>query len=599
MQSILLRRRLKTHYSLLVPFPPLPFIFPPLERPPSRPDLAPRTTSPPPRLPELGARSQDEVRMEEIHRPDASVRPPHEETATSARWDAIEEIPPSPDHTVDSTKPSTPSSGPPEEVFVVDFSKLHDPLNPQCWSLRERVWTTFVLCLLVLFSGAASSMNAYAAPKARRDLGVSESVVNLDTALFLVGFGVAAPIAAPLSELAGRNVVYLVSLAAFALLEVGAASCASIASRSIIRFLAGAFASPPLSNAAAGIGDLFTAAERAVVFPIFAAFGLTGPCLGPAVGGWIASSNISYRFTDWVQAIWALGLLFLIFFFLAETYPPRILCWKAEGASTELRPAIRARNRDSRYLSPSEAHRWGHTMSTRRNLLRTLARPFEMLFLEPIVMCFLGYLTLVFCVLFGALVAYPFIFAGYDLSLERTPAQLGRLFLAIPTGLVVCTLILVPLAWVDYHRCIDRAGLTGSASAPPEARLRAAMLGSWTIPAGLLWTAWTSDGRYSIFHPLGGQALFGFGFLTCFVSSYLYLIDSYGHAAASALSAVTFLRYVVSGGAVIFTPPMYRRLTPEWALTLLACLAFTLSFVPWLFYFYGARIRSWSRWTLH
>jgi hypothetical protein len=80
--------------------------------------------------------------------------------------------------------------------------------------------------------------------------------VNLDTALFLVGFGVAAPIAAPLSELAGRCVlsqyasladklllipdkcrimVYLVSLAAFALLEVGAASCVSIASRSSIR----------------------------------------------------------------------------------------------------------------------------------------------------------------------------------------------------------------------------------------------------------------------------------------------------------------------------------------------------------------------------
>lgn len=39
--------------------------------------------------------------------------------------------------------------------------------------------------------------------------------------------------------------------------------------------------------------------------------------------------------------------------------------------------------------------------------------------------------------------------------------------------------------------------------------------------------AWTSDGRYSIFHPLGGQALFGFGFLTCFVSSYLYLIGEY------------------------------------------------------------------------
>jgi hypothetical protein len=55
--------------------------------------------------------------------------------------------------------------------------------------------------------------------------------------------------------------------------------------------------------------------------------------------------------------------------------------------------AIRARNQDSRYLSPLQAkHLRG---SYRRELLRTLARPFEMLFLEPIVMCFLAYLTLV------------------------------------------------------------------------------------------------------------------------------------------------------------------------------------------------------------
>lgn len=506
-----------------------------------------------------------------------------------ARRDAIEEIPPSPDQSATSVKPSTASSGPPpEEAFIVEFSKLYDPLNPQCWGLLKRVWATLILCQLVLFSGAASSMNAYAASKASRDLGVSQTLVNLDTALFLVGFGVAAPVAAPLSELAGRNMVYLVSLAAFALLEVGAASCVSVASRSSIRFFSGCFASPPLSNAAAGIGDLWSASERTVVFPIFAAFGLIGPCLGPVIGGWIASSGVSYRWTDWVQSIWALGLLVLVFTSLPETFPPLILSWKAA--------AIRSRNQDPRYLSPLEAkHLRG---SYRREFVRTLARPFEMLFLEPIVMCFLAYLTLVFCVLFGALVAYPFIFAAYDLSLERTPRQLGRLFLAIPVGLVVCTAILVSIAWVDYQRCIDRARLR-FATAPPEARLRAAMIGTWAIPAGLLWTAWTSDGRYSIFHPLGGQALFGFGFLTCFVSSYLYLIDSYGHVAASALSAVTFLRYLVSGGAVLFTPPMYRHLTREWALTLLACLAAALSFVPWLFYVFGVRIRSWSRWTLH
>lgn len=50
------------------------------------------------------------------------------------------------------------------------------------------------------------------------------------------------------------------------------------------------------------------------------------------------------------------------------------------------------------------------------------------------------------------------------------------------------------------------------------------------------------------------------GILSCFISSYQYIIDVYGTNAASALSALTFVRYTVTGGAVMFTEPMYERL---------------------------------------
>lgn len=84
--------------------------------------------------------------------------------------------------------------------------------------------------------------------------------------------------------------------------------------------------------------------------------------------------------------------------------------------------------------------------------------------------------------------SYPLIFgAPYGLTLDETPGRLGLLFLAIPVGLCVCAVITVPLAWVDYQRCMDRAALRYGV-APPEARLRVAMIGTWAIPAGLLWT---------------------------------------------------------------------------------------------------------------
>lgn len=114
-----------------------------------------------------------------------------------------------------------------------------------------------------------------------------------------------------------RNPVYLVSLSVFAALELGAGWSSTIAARCILRsafscllpevgkaggnelnvpplrFFAGCFASSPLSNAAAGIGDLWTASERTVVFPIFAVFGLTGPCLGQSLDASFANNSAS------------------------------------------------------------------------------------------------------------------------------------------------------------------------------------------------------------------------------------------------------------------------------------------------------------------
>lgn len=76
-----------------------------------------------------------------------------------------------------------------------------------------------------------------------------------------------------------------------------------------------------------------------------------------------------------------------------------------------------------------------------------------------------------------------------------------------------------------------------------------------------------------------------------------YIIDVYQTGSASALASLTFTRYIVSGGAVMFTTPMYRSLGTHWALSLLAFLSLVFSFIPWLFYFFGKRVRTWSRYT--
>jgi hypothetical protein len=51
------------------------------------------------------------------------------------------------------------------------------------------------------------------------------------------------------------------------------------------------------------------------------------------------------------------------------------------------------------------------------------------------------------------------------------------------------------------------------------------------------------------------------------------------------------------GGSVMFTGPMYEDLGNHWALTLFAFLSLIISIIPSVFYFWGPKIRSLSKYT--
>jgi hypothetical protein len=123
------------------------------------------------------------------------------------------------------------------------------------------------------------------------------------------------------------------------------------------------------------------------------------------------------------------------------------------------------------------------------------------------------------------------------------------------------------------------------------------MLGAPAIPISIFWMAWTAYPRISIWSPILAAFLFGFGNFAVFVSTSLYLIDSYEVFAASALTMNTFMRYVLSGAMVQATIPLYTKLGVHWVLTMLGILAAVLTTVPYLFFKFGPWIRSKSRYA--
>lgn len=77
-------------------------------------------------------------------------------------------------------------------------------------------------------------------------------------------------------------------------------------------------------------------------------------------------------------------------------------------------------------------------------------------------------------------------------------------------------------------------------------------------------------------------------------STYQYMIDVYETCAASALAAVTVLRYCAAGGMTIAGTPLYENLGIHWTLTIMGSISALLVPVPYIFYFYGEQIRSHS-----
>lgn len=74
-------------------------------------------------------------------------------------------------------------------------------------------------------------------------------------------------------------------------------------------------------------------------------------------------------------------------------------------------------------------------------------------------------------------------------------------------------------------------------------------------------------------------------------------VDSYQNYAASALAAKTFMRSFWGAGFVLFTTQMYHRLGDQWASSLIAFIALACCAIPFVFFFYGAKIRAHSKYA--
>ncbi|CAA9957018.1 Multidrug resistant protein [Pyrenophora teres f. maculata] len=467
------------------------------------------------------------------------------------------------------------NAGKMEKYDLVTFT-IDDKENPKNWSKGYKWWCTMcvaITCFVVAFNSAVVTADLGGVSE---EFGVSEEVALLTITLFVVGFGVGPMAFAPASEIWGRRPVYGVTLALAVIFTIPGAVAPNIGTLLVTRFIAGVAFSAPMTLVGGTLADMWRSEERGVPMAAFSAAPFIGPGVGPLVGGYLSQAG-GWRWLYWIQLILSAVVWVLITFTVPETYAPKILAKRAKK--------MRKETGDERFVTEQDLDM--RPFSQRLQLF--LLRPFQLLFRELIVFLISVYMSVLYGLLYMFFVAYPIV---YQRGKGWSAGSTGLMFIPLICG-VLLSAACAPFVNKHYLKLSEKH----NGHPPAEVRLIPMMCSCWFIPIGVFIFAWTSQKETHWAGPAFGGGSVGFGFIFLYNSANNYLVDSYQHQAASALAAKTFLRSFWGAAAVLFTNQMYDRLGDQWASSLLAFIGLACCAIPFVFYFYGARIRARSHYA--
>ncbi|EKM57361.1 uncharacterized protein PHACADRAFT_208445 [Phanerochaete carnosa HHB-10118-sp] len=421
----------------------------------------------------------------------------------------------------------------------------------------KKYFITFQICLLTLSVYIGSAIYSPGIDEIAAQFGVSPVAATLGLTLFVVGYGIGPMFLSPLSELPqiGRTTVYISILA----------RCSRCAS------------SPALATGGATLNDMWAPGHRAAVIGLWGVAGISGPVLGPLLGGF-ATQGEDWTWTIWIL-LWMSGVtLVFLTLFLPETSADALLYRRATR--------LRRITGDNRFKSEGEIE--VEHMTVGDIAMMHLVRPFILMFVEPIVAFWNIYIALVYGILYIFIESFRVVFVeehGFNLG------ENGLAFLGIFVGTVLTYVVFAPYTLrVLKPKFVDNTFV-------PEMRLPIAIVGSVLLPISMFWFGWTSSASVHWIVPIIASAFFSAGTYMLFQAGLNYLANCYPRYVASVLAGNDFFRSMIGAAFPLFSTAFFHNLGVGPACSLLGGVAVMMLPIPWILYRYGARIRSWSKYA--
>ncbi|KAF2087160.1 MFS general substrate transporter [Saccharata proteae CBS 121410] len=451
-----------------------------------------------------------------------------------------------------------------------------DPDNPINWPQRKKAFAIFAAMTSVFNSTFASSIvsGAYEELGAYFNITSTEELV-LPISLFLVGYTVGPFMFGPLSETFGRKPVMITAFAFFTIFTMACALANTFAALVVFRLLVGVPGSCAISVVGGICADVYNdPTSRGRAMALFMACTVFGPLIAPIISGFI--SKVSWRWSFWVD-LSICGITWIPLLLMPETYAPVLLKRRAVKLRKE------TDNQDLRAPLEVESKGAGYIVKV------VLARPFRMLFREPLVFFSCIYMGFIYGLLYIFFEAYPII---YQETYGFNAGETGLAYLPIGIGAVFASAFSI---WYDTYLARARARHANWTRTEEARRLPLACIAGPFMVIGLFWTGWTARRSIHWIIPILAGIPFGFGYLIMFIGLLNYIVDAYKMFAASAMSATGTSRSVFGAVLPFAAEPLYRGLGVAWACSLLGFVTLVLCAVPFVFWRFGDRIRENSR----
>ncbi|EFX03178.1 vitamin b6 transporter bsu1 [Grosmannia clavigera kw1407] len=452
-----------------------------------------------------------------------------------------------------------------------------DAAHPVHWSGLKK-WTIITIyCALQVFVTITSTSYVSAEFLVQEKFNKSTQIVTLGQSMFILGNAIGPAFLGPLSDIGGRKWVYVISILLFAILNIGTALARNMAMLIIFQFLCGAAGSTALSNVAGTIADLYGDADNAgqpMALFVFAAN--CGPSLGSPIGEWIADNpHMGLNWIFWINVIIG-GAFSLGMCFVPETLP-RIV----------IRDAVRKHQvNDSEEIAISEER-----IDVVREMRFVTTMALRIMCTEPIVIFLAIYNGFAYGLLFLYLDGVFDVFVVNN-GLSYIGADLT--YLNFIVGVTVMFLF-VPVQTYFFTR--DRQSNGGTPR--PEARFLTSLVCVWLFPVSLLWFAFTCSGNTSFWSPVVAGGVLGFCDPLLYLAMLNYITDVYTNVAASAIAAFLIPSFGLAAAFAHIGIVMFDNMSAKWAMATLGFVSFGLVALVYVLYFFGPRIRSWSKLAKH